>query len=623
MAPRDDRPDSLDPAQLVRVQDELHRLRADLVAAEAAGIEAIEAAHPTHRRSAVNLVHYVELRNHDVRELQSRLASLGLSSLGRSESDVARAIDALLVILSTLIGSTPLPPKSGEQFPTGQDVLIANADRLLGPAPTTRRTRIMVTMPSEAAYDAAVVTGLFDNGMDIGRVNCAHDDADAWMRMIVHLRGSVAADGRRCRVTMDLAGPKLRTGPLQPGPRVARIAPKRDRLGRVVTPAALWLASPVASTDPDPTRIGIVTIPVVDGSWIGRRRVGDRLELVDSRGAQRHWEVVGLGADGCLVSAEQTTYLTTGSRISCPTGNGDDTVVIGELPEVELAHRVLLGDTVILTRSLAPAMATIGRTPHSIGCSLSEAFVQAKTGEHVGLDDGKIGCVIDRVTADEITMTVTVVRPGGAKLRAGKGINLPETDLRLDALTAKDLHDLEFVARNADIVELSFVRQPTDVEQLQHELLRLDASHVGIVLKIENVAAFENLPELLLTAMRSRDVGVMIARGDLAVEVGFDRLAEVQEEIMWLCEAARVPVIWATQVLDTLARTGQPSRAEITDAAMSERAECVMLNKGPHIAEAVTVLDSILVRMQDHHDKKRSLLRRLRAWNHDTTWTDD
>ena len=115
--------------------------------------------------------------------------------------------------------------------------------------------------------------------------------------------------------------------------------------------------------------------------------------------------------------------------------------------------------------------------------------------------------------------------------------------------------------------------------------------------------------------MRSPTVGVMIARGDLAVEVGFDRLAEVQEEIMWACEAGHVPVIWATQVLDTLAKTGQASRAEVTDAAMSVRAECVMLNKGPYIREAIGVLDSILVRMQDHHDKKRSMLRRLTAWD--------
>ena len=74
------------------------------------------------------------------------------------------------------------------------------------------------------------------------------------------------------------------------------------------------------------------------------------------------------------------------------------------------------------------------------------------------------------------------------------------------------------------------------------------------------------------------DARVMIARGDLAVEVGFTRLAELQEELLWLCEAAHVPVVWATQVLQSLAKTGFPTRAEVTDAAHAVRAECVMLN---------------------------------------------
>ena len=185
----------------------------------------------------------------------------------------------------------------------------------------------------------------------------------------------------------------------------------------------------------------------------------------------------------------------------------------------------------------------------------------------------------------------------------------------MPALTEKDLADLPFVADRADLVSLSFVRSVDDVRQLQAELRRLGAEHLGLVLKIETGAAFAHLPSLLLAAMSTERIGVMIARGDLAVEVGFERMAEVQEEIMWLCEAAHVPVIWATQVLDTLARTGHPSRAEVTDAAMAVRAECVMLNKGPHIADAITTLDSILTRMQTHHRKKRSLLRRLRAWD--------
>jgi pyruvate kinase len=116
---------------------------------------------------------------------------------------------------------------------------------------------------------------------------------------------------------------------------------------------------------------------------------------------------------------------------------------------------------------------------------------------------------------------------------------------------------------------------------------------------------------MLLEAMKAPRCAVMIARGDLAVECGFERLAEVQEEILWLCEAAHVPVIWATQVLETLAREGLPSRAEVTDAAMAHRAECVMLNKGPYVLQAVRVLDDIVRRMHGHQAKKRSMLRQL------------
>jgi pyruvate kinase len=158
---------------------------------------------------------------------------------------------------------------------------------------------------------------------------------------------------------------------------------------------------------------------------------------------------------------------------------------------------------------------------------------------------------------------------------------------------------------------LSFANSVQDVASLQQRLAGLGSRQPAIVLKIETRRGFENLPDMLLTAMRAPCCGVMIARGDLAVECGFERLAEVQEEILWLCEAAHVPVIWATQVLETLAREGRPSRAEITDAAMGLRAECVMLNKGPYVVSAVRVLDDILRRMHAHQAKKRSMLREL------------
>ena len=134
-----------------------------------------------------------------------------------------------------------------------------------------------------------------------------------------------------------------------------------------------------------------------------------------------------------------------------------------------------------------------------------------------------------------------------------------------------------------------------------------------MILKVETGRAFERLPRLLLALLRSPVAGVMVARGDLGVELGFERLAEVQEEILWLCEAAHLPVVWATQVLENLAKKGLPSRAEVTDAAMGGRAECVMLNKGPHVVEAVRFLCGVLARMQGHVAKKSSLLRELRV----------
>jgi pyruvate kinase len=181
-------------------------------------------------------------------------------------------------------------------------------------------------------------------------------------------------------------------------------------------------------------------------------------------------------------------------------------------------------------------------------------------------------------------------------------------------VTSADGPLLEFAARRADMVALSFLRHEGDIELVRKELRAVGAESMALVLKIETAQAFHHLPDLLLEAMRSPVVGVMIARGDLAVEMGYPRLAELQEEIIWLCEAAHLPVIWATEVLDNLARTGRPSRAEVTDAAMAQQAECIMLNKGPYVDQAIGMLDDILARMAGHQRKKVPLLRPLRSW---------
>ena len=251
-----------------------------------------------------------------------------------------------------------------------------------------------------------------------------------------------------------------------------------------------------------------------------------------------------------------------------------------------------------------------------VRCSLPEAVEQLEPGATVWYDEGKIGATVRDKHEAGAVLQVDHAPPGGARLKAGKGLNFPNTELRLSPLTRKDLRDLDVAARYADLIGYSFVQRREDVKLLQDELAgRAERpERIGLIAKIETATAVRNLPEIIVQAAGRQPLGVMVARGDLAVEIGYARLAEIQEELLWVCEAAHVPVIWATQVLDTFVRKGRASRGELTDIAMAERAECVMLNKGAFVVEAVAILADVLGRMETHQAKKTSRLRALRSW---------
>jgi pyruvate kinase len=345
---------------------------------------------------------------------------------------------------------------------------------------------------------------------------------------------------------------------------------------------------------------------------------GSTIELTDLRGEKRRLRVVATGAEDATAEAPRTCYFGPGVALRV-----QETSAAGRVLDTPRRERPLLlnaGDELTLRRDVLPATQATeireGRPMRtgSIGCTLPEALDEIAVGHRVWLDDGKIGGVVRAIAPEGLRIEMTDAPPAGEppeKLRADKGINFPDSPLRIRAMSEKDERDLEFIARHADMVGMSFVQRPADVDALLARVEAMGPRRIGVVLKIETAEAFARLPELLLAALRAPTAGVMIARGDLAVEMGYERLAEVQEEILWLCEAAHVPVIWATQVLETLAKTGRPTRAEVTDAAMGERAECVMLNKGPYILAAVKTLDSILRRMEAHQFKKSPLLRPL------------
>ncbi len=476
---------------------DIDQLRRELDAAQQQWSPWIDRVAPPRRQSAVNMAHYWAIRQHDLRDLQTRLAEVGLSSLGRSEPHVRRTLDLVAAALCALQGrQQPAHADDAIGVREGHDILQQRTEDLLGTHPGKRSVRIMVTLPTEAAENDQLVSDLVAHGMDVARINCAHDGPEEWRAMAAHVRSAAGEHGRTCTVAMDLAGPKLRTGPLEP----------------------------------------------------------------------------------------------------------------------EDAHLLLgAGDRLRLTRDVEPAPVD----DHRIGCILPQVFDHAEAGHRIYFDDGKLGGVVESVDSESLDVRIDHPAHEKAKLKPGKGINVPDTDLHISAITDKDLDDLSTVVDIADVVEVSFVRDPADVQRLLDELERRHASDLGVVVKIETKPAFEKLPQILMTLMQRLRAGVMIARGDLAVEVGYERMAELQEEMLWLCESAHVPVLWATQVLEKLAKKGQPTRAEVSDAAMGVRAECVMLNKGPYITDAVSTLDSILSRMEAHRYKKNPLLRTLTSWRPD------
>jgi pyruvate kinase len=607
-------------SQLPSLIRELRSVRESIVQADeacAANLQSIPAAQ---RASALNLVHYMALRRHDLRHAQGLLASHGLSSLGRTESHVRESLETVLQVLHALDGTAWASRLNPEALTieTGEALLTAHTDALLGPPPRERTVRIMVTMPGEAGADYLLVRDLLAAGMDCLRINCAHDGPATWEGIIHHLGRAKRELKRDCHICMDIAGPKLRTGPIEQGPAVLKIKPRRDAHGHVTKPAVIALV-PVSQLRAVSGSVDAV-LPL-DGDLPSALNSGDAIEFDDARGRSRR--LIVRTRDGALVVAEldRTAYVVCGTLLRFDGSSGTLTRRVVAIPSLQQTLVLKKGDTLLLTpESFAGRLAVLDEhdrvlLPARIGVTLPEVFRDVQPGEAIWFDDGKIGGLVRAVDPQQITVEITQARSDGAKLVAEKGINLPDTTLRLAPLTDKDCEDLAFIAGHADLVGYSFVRHAEDIYELQRRLAALHAEEVGIVLKIETQHAFNELPKLLLACMRGGRFGVMIARGDLAVECGFERMAEVQEEILWICEAAHTPVIWATQVLESLAKTGMPSRAEVTDAAMSERAECVMLNKGPFIREAVGTLDDILRRMQAHQTKKRAMLRPLQVAN--------
>lgn len=292
---------------------ELTALRGEMLRQEEALEERLGEICAEHRHSARNLAHYLVLRRHDIRDLQERLSAHGLSSLGTAEAEVLGSVNAVLRVLYQLVGqkkggATETEPK-GEVAVRRWEFLERNTEALLGPAPKERNVRIMVTMPSEAAVDFGLVRDLLVSGMNCMRVNCTHDGPEQWEAMIANLKKAITDTGKSCRVHMDLGGPKLRTGPLEPGPAVVKYRPRRDAFGRTILPAKIFLTSSRNPETPSTDADACVPVP---GQWLTKLAPGDQIKFKDARGASRSMRVTDVDGKNRWAESEFTSYLTPG-----------------------------------------------------------------------------------------------------------------------------------------------------------------------------------------------------------------------------------------------------------------------------------------------------------------------
>lgn len=582
----------------------------DLIQQQDAGhVSKLETVCPIYRESVKNLMHYAAFRGVDARSLQKGLKQLGLTRLANAEGNILGSLVNLKTVVDGLLGKPA--PEVAHQFLSigeGKELLQRHTDQLFGISSKPRRVRIMVTQPSEAATDYDLVLGMVQQGMDCARVNCAHDGPAVWKSIINNVRKASEECSTEVKIAMDLAGPKIRTGSIVEGPKIKKFkSPKKSHGEKGMVFIKLV---PDTKQELKPNELP------VKKKWMYKLRVGDDIKVNDVRGKSRKIKVIQTEKDFVMLLSPKSVHIESGAVLK-PSRRIMKKGKVGNLPAVEQSILLHEGDVLVVTgdnTAALPVFDTEGKLaePGKIGCNPPEMIHKMKIGAPILFDDGKMEGVVEETETDKFKVRITRASEAGSKLKAEKGINVPTLDLGISGLTDKDREDLKFVAQHADIVNFSYVNNESDVKELLNELEQLGVKDkLGVILKIETQLAYKNLIGILVTAMQAKNLGVMIARGDLALEVGWKNMGMVQEGILSFCSAAHIPVVWATQVLEGLAKKGMPSRSEITDITSSVQAECVMLNKGPHIHRAISFLDEVLANIESSHDKKEVMLPKM------------
>jgi pyruvate kinase len=565
--------------------------------------------------SCLNMQDFLTLKKYDLSRIQGMLSSLGLSSLGKAHFHLLYTIGRELKLLERILGIVNEAPETRcIGFDEAYERMKERARFLKSDDSSSFAPSVMITMPSNAADDALLYESLLSARVDLCRINTAHDTPVVWKRMADTVRRINANERQEnpIKIYVDLAGPKFRTGPLKQVSASFKINPRRTE-SFLIVPASSHAMTMRERKEGSET-ISPATV-VVNNGFYARLRSAGRIGMEDAEGRERKCKILSWDDSGCIVEAkkmlidEETTLFIEQKKKSF-LANPVNFIMRDE--EV----RLFVGDRLFVTTLVRRGEVVHGDRGFDaiISCVSADFLPFVHIGETLYIDDGLIGLEVVEKREEGVLCRVSSTKPSGAVLKSQKGINFPDSEIDIEALTETDRKNLDEVIEFADIIGISFAQRRDDVEQLKAYLAESGRNGVGIVAKIETKRAVKNLPMLLLSLIPHPHSGVMIARGDLAIEVGFEHLPRIQSEILDLCESAHIPVIYATQILENLMKKNLPSRAEIIDASSAQRADCIMLNKGPFIQHAVEVLQDILASMQRHSLKNVPQLNSVEEW---------
>lgn len=290
-------------------------------------------------------------------------------------------------------------------------------------------------------------------------------------------------------------------------------------------------------------------------------------------------EMIDTGVNVFRINFSHADYTDVKERIDIIRGLNEEfgytTAILADLQGPKLRVGVMKEDVVVSkgdTITFTTAEDILG-TSERVYMNYKEFPKDVNPGERILLDDGKL--IFEVLETDRNTEVKTVVIQGGP-LKSKKGVNLPNTKVSLPALTEKDIRDAIFAIENSvDWIALSFVRTPNDLEDLQDLIAKHSDHKIPIIAKIEKPEAVENIDKIVAFAD-----GLMVARGDLGVEIPAQEVPLIQKKLVHRAKTARIPVIIATQMMETMITSLTPTRAEVNDVANSvmDGADAVMLS---------------------------------------------